>query len=63
MPDTGRPLPIPCPKCQHESCVLVVKSLTVMTCQCDKCHHTWAIALETLPADIQQKVRLAVRDL
>ena len=53
MPNTGCPIPITCPKCQYSGCTLLVKSLTVMTCQCANCGHTWATALDALPPDIQ----------
>ena len=62
MPNTGRPLPIPCPKCRHEGCVLLVRSLTVMTCTCAKCGHAWATELASLPPDVQARIPDALRD-
>ena len=43
--------------------MLVVKSLSVMTCTCAKCQHTWAAEMASLPDDIQQRVRDVVNDL
>jgi hypothetical protein len=40
--------------------MLVVKSLTVMTCKCESCGHSWASALEWLPLDIQERIRAVV---
>jgi hypothetical protein len=61
MPNTGNPLPIPCcPKCQHDGCVLAVKSFTIMSCTCAKCGHFWATQIDWLPLDIQKKVRRIV---
>jgi len=57
MPNTDRPLPIECPKCQHVGSKLRVKSLTVMTITCASCGHTWAADLPSLPPDIQDAVR------
>jgi hypothetical protein len=57
VPNTNDPLPIQCPKCDHNGSKLVVKSLTVMTLTCASCAHTWATRLDWLPADIQEKVR------
>jgi hypothetical protein len=42
--------------------MLMVKSLTVITVVCASCRHTWAAALEWLPPDIQEKVRVASAD-
>ena len=58
MPNTDRPLPIPCPKCQHTGCSLVV----VMAIECPNCRHAWATELEALPEDIQRIVRAVLRD-
>ncbi len=60
MPNTDRPLPIECPKCHSEGCVVIVKSLTVITCACATCRHTWATALESLPLDVQARVPDAI---
>jgi hypothetical protein len=51
-----RPLPIPCPKCEHTGCALVVKSITIITVTCISCTHTWATRLEWLPDDLQPTV-------
>jgi len=56
MPNTNRPLPIQCPKCEHVGGLLVVKSFTVMTATCASCRHTWATDLLTLPPEIQIRV-------
>ena len=61
VPNTGRPLPIQCPKCQHEGCVLLVRSLTVMTCTCAKCGHAWATELASLPPDVQAVERATLQ--
>jgi hypothetical protein len=37
MPNTNRPLPIQCPKCQHNGSTLLVKSLTILTLTCASC--------------------------
>lgn len=63
MPNTKRPLPIQCPKCQHTGSTLVVKSLTVMSVTCANCGHFWATDLESLPPEIQEKIPEALRDL
>ena len=56
MPNTGRPLPLKCPDCEHEGAALVVKSLSIITAECAKCARSWAMTLESLPLDIQAKV-------
>lgn len=61
MPNTNRPLPIHCPKCDHGASTLVVKSWTVMTVECTNCHHSWATELDALPGDIQVKVHEVLR--
>jgi hypothetical protein len=63
MPNTGRPLPVPCPKCQHTGCRLVVRGVTVMTMTCAQCNHTWATLIEPLPPDIQARVRATLTGL
>jgi len=63
LPNTGQPLPILCPKCQHLGCRLVVKSLSVMTCSCAACDHTWASEIDALPREISEKVRAILPDL
>jgi Zn ribbon nucleic-acid-binding protein len=63
VPNTDRPLPIQCPKCQHNGSKLVVRSLTVMSVTCAKCGHFWATDLESLPPEIQEKIPDALRDL
>ena len=60
LPNTNRPLPITCPKCQHEGSTLVVKSLSIMTVACATCGHTWATEMDVLPPDIQAKVRVVL---
>ena len=62
MPNTDRNLPIRCPKCHHNGCTLVVKSISVMTVTCAGCHHTWATDLDSLPSEIQLKIHDALRD-
>lgn len=61
VPNTNRPLPFLCPKCQHDGCMLIVKSLTVMTWTCDHCGHTWATEMEHLPPEIQARVPDALK--
>ena len=56
MPNTNRPLPIRCPKCDHNGSKLVVKGLTVMTVTCASCHHTWATNVDDLSSEIQERV-------
>ena len=63
VPNTNRPLPIQCPKCQHNGSRLVVRSLTVMSLTCAKCGHFWAADMESLPPEIQEKIPDALRDL
>jgi hypothetical protein len=63
MPNTNRPLPIACPKCQHAGSILRVKSLTVMMLTCTRCSNTWATDMRSLPPDIQAKIPDALRDL
>jgi len=63
MPNTDRPLPIECPKCHYDGCLLVVKSLTVMTVTCVSCRHTWATDVASLPVDVQARVPDAVERL
>jgi hypothetical protein len=57
VPNTDRPLPIECPKCQHVRSKLRVTSLTVMTVTCASGGHTWSADLPSLPLDIQDAVR------
>jgi len=57
VPNTERPLPIKCPKCQHVGGKLRVRSLTVMMVTCENCSYTWATDLPSLPEDIQDAVR------
>ena len=56
MPNTNQPLPFHCPKCHHDGCMLLVKSLTVMTWTCDGCRHMWATDMQQLPPEIQARV-------
>jgi uncharacterized Zn finger protein len=63
MPNTNRPLPISCPKCQHLWSRLVVKSTTVMTVTCASCGHFWATEFDWLPPEIQEKVTDTLRQL
>ena len=63
MPNSDQPLPIPCPKCQHEGSMLRVRSITVMMLMCASCGHTWATEYKALPPDIQQKIPDELRDL
>jgi uncharacterized Zn finger protein len=62
MPNTGGPLPIQCPKCQHDGSMLVIKSYTVMTLTCASCGHFWASDLLSLPAEIQKRIPDALQD-
>ena len=62
MPNTNRPLPIPCPKCHHDGSTLVAMSQTIITVTCASCRHSWATELDTLPLDIQVNVQVAVED-
>jgi transcription elongation factor Elf1 len=62
MPNTNSALPIVCPKCHHEGCVLVVRSFTVMTVRCASCHHAWATDFNSLSAEIQTKVDAVLQD-
>ena len=63
VPNTNRPLPIQCPKCQHNGSRLVVRSLTVMSLTCANCGHFWATDMKSLPPEIQEKIPDALRDL
>ena len=45
-----------CPTCNHVGAFLVVKSHSVLTAECAKCLRAWAMALDSLPVDIQAKV-------
>ena len=63
MPNSGRPLPIHCPKCGHSSSILRVKSISVMMLTCESCRHTWATEMASLPHDVQEKIPDALRDL
>ena len=56
MSQNTRSLPIECPKCHHEDCVIVVKSITVVTCTCGTCSHTWATDIASLRDDIQKRI-------
>jgi hypothetical protein len=62
VPNTERPLPIECPKCQYGHSKLVVKSLTIMMVKCANCGHSWATTLDALQPDIQEKVHAVLRD-
>ena len=63
VPNTNEPLPIRCPKCHYDGCLLVVKSLTVMTVTCVSCRHTWATDMQSLPAAVQERVPDAIDHL
>ena len=63
VPNTKRPLPIPCPKCEHVGSILRVKSMTVMMVTCAGCGHTWATEMSSLPPEVQAKIPDALRDL
>jgi hypothetical protein len=56
MSNTNTPLPIVCPQCHYDGCMLVVRSLTIVMVKCISCRHEWATDLDTLPAEIKQKV-------
>jgi hypothetical protein len=56
MPNTNRPLPIVCPECHYDGCMLVVRSLTVIMVKCVSCRHEWATDFDNLTPEIQQKV-------
>ena len=60
MPNTNQPLPIECPKCHYDGCLLVVKSLTIMTCTCVQCRHTWATEMASLPQEVQKRIPEAI---
>jgi Zn ribbon nucleic-acid-binding protein len=62
VPNSNKPLPIYCPKCNHNGSMLIVQSLTVIMVKCDDCRHTWATDLESLPDEVQEKVRAVVQD-
>jgi transcription elongation factor Elf1 len=55
-------LPLECPQCRHEGCTLVAKSITVLTCTCAKCRHTWATDMASLRADIQKRIDKILND-
>lgn len=63
MPNSNRPLPIPCPKCRSNGSTLVVKSISVMTVTCASCGHTWATEIHALSPDIQLKVHAVLQEL
>ena len=63
MPNTNQPLPIECPKCHYDGCLLVVKSLTIMTCTCVQCRHTWATEMASLPEEVQKRIPEAIDHL
>ena len=56
MPNTNTPLPIECPKCHQDGCLLVVRSATIILAKCVTCDHSWAADLDSLPNEVQQKV-------
>ena len=58
MPNTDRPLPIQCPKCQHDGPTLVIKSYTVMTLMCASCRHMWATAISAPSRDAKEAAEL-----
>jgi uncharacterized Zn finger protein len=60
MPNTGRPLPIQCPKCQHDGPRVVIKSYTVMTLTCASCGHFWATAISAPSRDAKKAAELNV---
>jgi transcription elongation factor Elf1 len=63
VPNTNNPLPIKCPRCDHNGGRLVVKSITVMTVKCASCAHFWATDLRSLSPEIQEKVHAMLREL
>ena len=62
MPNTGRPLPLACPECQHVGAQLIVRAISVITAECARCGRVWAMSLDSLPIDIQAKVLDSVAD-
>ena len=62
MPNTDNPLPIVCPECHYDGCMLVVRSLTVIMVKCVSCRHTWATELDNLSEEIQLKVHAVLQD-
>jgi uncharacterized Zn finger protein len=61
-PNTNQPLPIQCPKCHRDGSKVIVSSVTVMTCTCERCGHVWATEMPSIPEDIQQRVREVLDD-
>jgi Zn ribbon nucleic-acid-binding protein len=62
MANTDTPLPIVCPQCHYDGCMLVVRSLTVVMVKCVSCRHEWATDFDTLPAETKQKVAAVPQD-
>jgi Zn ribbon nucleic-acid-binding protein len=62
VPNTGNAVPIVCPECHYDGCMVVVRSLTVIMVKCVSCRHTWAAELNHLPEEIQLKVQAVVPD-
>jgi len=62
MPNTNTPLPIVCPECHYDGCMLVVRSLTVIMVKCVRCRHEWATDFDSLTPEIQQKVDEVLQD-
>ena len=62
MPNTNNPLPIVCPACQYDGCMLVVRSRTVIMVKCVRCRHEWATDFDNLTPEIQQKVDEVLQD-
>ena len=62
MPNTNRPLPIQCPKCQRLECTLMVESATIMLVRCVRCQHAWATQIDWLTPEIREKVHAILHD-
>jgi hypothetical protein len=62
VPNTNNPLPIECPKCHHTGSMLIVQSFTVVMVKCDGCRHTWVAAVDSLPAEIQERVHAVLQE-
>jgi Zn ribbon nucleic-acid-binding protein len=54
---TDNPLPIVCPECHYDGCMVVVRSRTVIMVQCVSCRHSWAAELDHLSEEIQLRVQ------
>ena len=62
MSNNDTPLPIACPECHYDGCMLVVRSLTVIMVKCVSCCYTWAAELDDLSEEIQLKIHAVIQD-